>query len=324
MNPDDNQAVLPFDPGNAARTIAAVPGVASVRRFQGAFVDLGSRRAWIIARPPGASRAVLASQLLQGDLASAERLVAGGSAVVVSRQLAEALHTGIGRAISLPTPSGPVALRIAATSTTLAWSPGVIFIDGARFTRLWGSSEPTAFGVTPSPGAGPAAVAASVRRALGPASGLEVSTAATRQARIDTLTSEGLGRLGEISTLLSLAAILAMAAALASSIWQRRFALAGLRLAGVRPQRLRRILLAESLMLLGAGCITGAALGVFGEVVIDGYLRHVTGFPVAGVAISGRPLEVTAIVLAGALALVALPAWLASRASPNLALGVQQ
>jgi hypothetical protein len=76
--------------------------------------------------------------------------------------------------------------------------------------------------------------------------------------------------------------------------------------------------------MLGAGCLTGGLLGVLGEYVIDGYLRHVTGFPVVSPSFSGRPLEVTAIVLAGALLLVATPAWLASHASPSLALGAQE
>jgi len=112
----------------------------------------------------------------------------------------------------------------------------------------------------------------------------------------------------------------AMAAALASSVWQRRPALAGLRLAGVTPRRLRRIMLVESLLMLAAGALTGGLFGIYGEHVIDGYLRATTGFPVASVSMSGRPLELLAIVLVAALAIVATPSWLASRASPSLAL----
>ena len=35
--------------------------------------------------------------------------------------------------------------------------------------------------------------------------------------------------------------------------------------------------------MLGAGCVTGAMAGIYGQVVIDGYLKHVTGFPVASI-----------------------------------------
>jgi putative ABC transport system permease protein len=323
-NPDDNQAVQTIGVPGAPATIAAVPDVASVHSFQGAFVNIGDRRSWVIARPPGFADRVLATQTLHGRGADAQRLLAHGGWVAVSAQLAEAEHARVGGWFALPTPSGVVRLRLAATTTNLAWSPGAVFITSRDYARLWKSTTPTTFAVNVTPEADAGRVASAIQRALGPASGLEASTAAQRRARIDTLTSEGLGRLGEISTLLTIAAVLAMAAALASSVWQRRQALAGLRLSGVKPRRLRQILLVESLLMLGTGCVTGALLGLFGESVIDGYLRQTSGFPVAPVALSGRPLGVTGVVLAGALALVAAPVWIASRASPSLALGAQR
>jgi ABC-type lipoprotein release transport system permease subunit len=91
-------------------------------------------------------------------------------------------------------------------------------------------------------------------------------------------------------------------------------------LSGVKPKRLRRILLVEALLMLGAGALPGTLLGVYGEQVIDRYLRDTTGFPVEGVTASGRPLEVLAIVFVAALAIVAAPGWVASRTSPTLAL----
>jgi putative ABC transport system permease protein len=320
INPDDNQAAHDFLAGDAATRIARATGVAKVQAFQGQFLELAGRRVWLIARPPGGARRVLSSQILQGRAPATERRLAQGGQIAVSKQLAQALHTRLGRALTLPTPSGPASFQIAATSTNLAWSPGVIFIGSADYARHWASATPTALAVTPTRGTSVASLRAAVTRALGPGSGLEVSTAAARERRIDALTSEGLGRLGEISTLLLIAAILAMGAALGSSIWQRRASLAGLRLAGVRPARLRRILLVEAAIMLGAGCLTGAVMGIYGEVVIDGYLEQITGFPVAAVAASGRPLEILALVLAGALAIVAVPAWIASRVDPNLAL----
>jgi putative ABC transport system permease protein len=320
INPDDNQAVLDFNAPGASAAIARVPGVARVDSFQGGFLDIGSRRVWIIARPSAASQNVLRSQALDGLGAVAARRIAGGGWVAASRQLAEAQHVGVGGELTLPTPSGPARFRLAARTTNLAWIPGVIFISSRDFQRYWASAAPTALAVQLRPGARSAAAQAAISRVLGPGSGLEVSTAAARARRIDTLTSEGLGRLGEIAALLTIAAVLAMATALASSVWQRRVGLAGLRLNGVKPRRLRRILMSESLIMLGAGCVTGGVFGLYGEHVIDGYLREATGFPVAGLAVSGRPFLVVAIVLVGALALVAVPGWLASRAPPTLAL----
>jgi putative ABC transport system permease protein len=319
-NPGDNQATVDFRPDSLARRIARLGGVASVRAFQGGFLELGNRRVWIIARPPGAEEEVLDSQISGGNPTAAVTRLGEGGWIAVSKQIAGERHVGVGEELTLPTPSGNAALKIAATTTNLAWSPGVIFMSAADYSRLWATKLPTALGVELAPGASAARVRQEIERTLGPASGLEASTAREREASIDALTSEGLSQLGEISTLLLIAAILAMAAALTSAIWQRRVSLATLRLSGVKPRRVRLILLVESALMLGAGCVTGALAGIYGQVVIDGYLEHVTGFPLASLGASFRPLEIFAIVIVVVLAIAAIPGWLASRVSPTLAL----
>jgi putative ABC transport system permease protein len=318
--PGDNQAVNEFSPEHIASLIAHVPGVAGVRAFQGSFAQLGGRRVWVIARPPGASREVLRTQIVSGSKDTANRRLAARGWIAVSQQIAKEHHSGVGRTLAVATPSGTHRFRIAATTTNLAWPPGVLFIGTADYARYWQSTAPSALAVKLSPGADGSATRAAIRRALGPGSGLEVALASARASRIDKLAGEGLGQLGEISTLLLLAAIAAMAAALTSAIWQRRRSLAGLRLLGVKPDRLRRILLLEAMLMLGAGCLTGAVAGVYGQLVLDGYLKRVTGFPLSHLATGLRPLEVFALVLVLALAIVATPGWMASRVSPALAL----
>jgi putative ABC transport system permease protein len=320
--PGDNQATVQLSGDGGAARIAALPGVASVRLYQGAFLTFGSRRVWIIARPPGGASHVLATQALGGAGAArtaGQRLAEGGW-IAVSRQIAEEHGVGVGGALTVPTPSGPRAYRIAALTSNLAWSPGVIFMASSDFARAWSTSAPSALAVRARAGANIESVEHEITAALGSASGLEVASAAVRKQEIDRLTSEGLSQLGLVSTLLLLAAILALAAALTSSIHQRRRALAGLRLAGAPPGRLRRVLLVEAMLVLAAGCLTGALAGVYGQFVIDAYLRHVTGFPVAGAGAALRPVEVFALVLGAALALAALPGWRASNVPPALAL----
>jgi putative ABC transport system permease protein len=116
------------------------------------------------------------------------------------------------------------------------------------------------------------------------------------------------------------AAILAMAAALGSSIWGRRASLSEMLLEGASRRQLRLVLLVESALMLSVGCLTGAILGVYGQAVIDSYLKHVTGFPVAGVATGQRPIEIFVLVLALVLAIVTIPGWRASRVPATFAL----
>jgi putative ABC transport system permease protein len=318
--PGAYQATTPFLPDDAAARIGRLAGVTAVRSFFGGYLDFGGRRIWIIARPPGGAREVLRSQLVDGNPSLASAALAAGGQIVLSRQIAVEHHVRVGSSLAIPTPSGNVRFRVAATTTNLAWNPGVIFMSAADYRRYWTTSSPSAFGVQLAPGADAERVRAQIVRALGPASGLEVSTAPMRADEIDALAGAGLSRLGEISTLLTIAAILALATTLASAIWQRRVALAELRLTGVTPARLRRMLLLEATLLLSAGCLTGALVGLYGQIVIDGYLRNVTGFPIVTLTAGLRPPELLALVVAIVLALVAVPGWLAAQVPPTLAL----
>jgi putative ABC transport system permease protein len=320
--PGDNQATVQLAGDAGARRIARLPGVADVRSYQGAFLTLGTRRVWIIARPPGGARNVLASQTLGGAAVAraAERRIAEGGWVAISRQIAAEHHVHVAGTLMLATPAGLRPFHIAALTTNLAWSPGAIFMSNEDFSHAWNTNAPSALAVTVAPSSNAHAVRREIDAALRGKSGLEAQSAAAREQSIDKLTNEGLSQLGLISSLLVLAAILALAAALASSIHQRRAGLAGLRLAGAPPGRLRRVLLIEAALMLATGCVTGALAGIYGQFVIDAYLRHITGFPVAGAGAGWRPLELFALVLGSALALAAASGWRASNVSPALAL----
>lgn len=320
VNPDDNQAINDFQPDGYAARIAAIPGVVHAMTFQGSFLDFGRRRIWVIGWPPRTPPTLLQDQVLKGSAKQAAARLRQGGWVVVSDQVAAEHHAHVGNTIMLPTPSGRLPFRIAATTTNFGWTPGALLMSTTDYSRAWSSAVPSAIGVTLADHAQPDAVARQIRRALGPASGLEVLSASQRETAIEKSAREGLGQLGDIATLLLVAAILSMSAALVSSIWQRRPSLAELRLEGASTARVQLILLLESALMLSAGCLAGAAAGVYGQVIIDGYLKHVTGFPVASAASGGRPVEIFFFVIAAVLAVVSIPSWLASHVPPRLAL----
>jgi putative ABC transport system permease protein len=322
-NRGDDQAVVDFAAGDLPRRISRLPGVSRAATYRGGFVVLDGRRVWLIARPSGGARRVLSSQIVSGSAALAQQRLARGGWVVVSRQIAQQQHVGLGGRLTLPTPSGEVSLRIAALTSNLAWSPGALFLGSAQYVRLWGdgaANNATALAVSLKPGARAPVVAQRIQQMLGSSSGVIVRTRSSLQTSIEALAREGLGQLREISNLLLTAAILAMAAALTSAVWQRRRALAGLRLCGVSPARLRRILLLEAGLLLSAGCVTGALAGMYGQAIIDGYLGRVTGFPIAAITPDARPLQIFALVVTIVFAAALTPIVLASRVSPNYAL----
>ncbi len=324
LNPGYTPETTSFPADGYVSRIARVPGVVGIRSFQSEFMDLQHRRVVILARPPGSGAALLRSQLIAGNFDAALKHLAAGGWVAVSSQLAREQHVGLGQTLRLPTPTGIAPLRLAATTTNFGWPGGAVLMNTADYSRLWATRAPSALVVDLAAGTNVALARREIAAALGPDSGLEAIATGTWVDRFDTLAQEGLSRLGEISTLLVIAAILAMAAALGSHIWQQRTTLASLGISGASPRRLRRLLLTESTLILGTGCISGAVAGIYGQLIIDGYLKQVTGFPVASFATGWRPVAILALVLAGALVIVAIPGFSASRVSPALALALDE
>lgn len=322
FTPHDNQSVTAFSAERQEQLIARLRGVRTITTSSGGLFDIGTRRVWLLAWPSTSPLSFVDGQLIEGRRSTAVARLRSGGWVTVSQQLAAEHHVGVGEQLTLPTPSGEAAFRIAALTTNFGWTPGAIVLSRADYMRAWQTTQATALAVGVKPGVDPELVRREIVRALGSHNGLEVLLARAREAKMIASAHEGLSQLGTISTLLVLASILAMAAALASAIWQRRRSLAILKLSGVKSSRLRGLLLLEASLMLSVGTVAGAGWGRYGQVALDGYLTSTTGFPVErlGASASWRPLEVLVVVFVVSLAVAAIPAWLTSRVSPNVAL----
>lgn len=316
---NDTLTIDSFADKGASAKIASAPGVASVRPYQGALLDVGNRRLWVRARSPAAARQLEASQVVEGNLENADAELRRSGWATISSGFASEHHLKVGDHFSLPTPTGPAYLRVAALTTNIGWTPGALTLSASDFKRYWGSSAPTAFEVDLKPGVSPALGREAVRRALGDRPGLVVQTLAEREAVYRTSARQGLRTLGQISTLLLITAALAVAAALSAAIWMRRAWFASLKTKGFSSAQLMRTLLWESAIVLGVGCSVGAVLGVYGHALASRWLEMSTGFPAPFAFGETQVLVVLAIVAGIALAIVALPGVRAARVSPQTA-----
>jgi putative ABC transport system permease protein len=147
-----------------------------------------------------------------------------------------------------------------------------------------------------------------------------VQTAAQREQAFRATGRQGLTRLTQISGLVLIAAVLAMAATMGAMVWQRRPRLADMKVDGFNRGVLWRALLWESGLLLGAGCSLGALFGLYGQVLLSRALATVTGFPVAFSPGIGVALGSFALVSATATVIVAIPGGLATRVRPAVGL----
>jgi putative ABC transport system permease protein len=309
-----------FQDGASAAAIARAPGVASVRSYQGGFLDVGPRRLWIIARPPADDSPIPASQLLKGSLRGASRLVRAGGWATVSMGFAEEHHLQVGGTFTLPTPSGEARFGVAAITTNLGWSPGAVIVSSGDYSRYWQTPQPTALEVNFRPGVSEAAGRRAVAKAIAGHPGLGIQTFRERQAQYAQDSRQGLYALSEIEALLLIAAALAVASALSAAVWQRRARLASLKIQGYDTAQLWRALLLESAIVLGVGCVVGALAGIYGHALASRWLRLETGFPAPFEVGLGRVLLTLSLLAFIALAVIALPGLAAARAPARTSL----
>jgi putative ABC transport system permease protein len=296
-----------------------LPGVRAVRVYRGGLLDWGARRVWVIAPPSEATPLLPASQILAGSVAQATMRLRAGGWAVFSQSLAQEHHLRVGDRVTLPTPV-PRTVRVAALSTNIGWAPGALIMTAPEYARAWGSAEASAYNVLSDPGVAPATAAREITRALGASSGLSVQTAAAHAAEQNALSRQGLQRLTQIATLILVVAVLAMAAAIGSMVAQRRPRLAKLKLEGFPRTELWRTILLESLLLLVVGCLTGALFGLYGQQLLDRALANVINFPVVHSVALASALASFAIVTVTALAIVAIPGYLAAGVPAAVAL----
>jgi putative ABC transport system permease protein len=314
----DALTTIPFH-GVDAATLASLPGVRAVNLYRGSFFDLGERRVWVLAPPRTDAQPIPPGEVVQGNAKLAIIRIRQGGWVALSRAIATELKLRVGQSVVLPSPR-PTRFRLAAITTNFGWPPGAVVLNAEDYARAWASEDPSAYQITLQPGATVASVTREIRHALGSSSALKIQTAAVREQSFRATSRQGLARLTQISTLVLIAAVLAMAAAMGAMIWQRRPQLADMKVDGFNRRVLWRALLLESGLLLGAGCSIGALFGIYGQLLLSHALATVTGFPVIFSTGALVALSSFALVTAVAVAIVAVPGYIAARVRPGISL----
>lgn len=297
---------------SAGQDLARLPGVRSVHLYRGSFLDWGDRRMWVVAPPRSAMHLVATSQLENGSPALVRSRLRAHGWVVISRAIADEHGLRVGATFMMPT-SHPMRFRIAALGTNLGWSPGAVIMNADDYAQAWGSPDPSAYQLDLATDVNVTEVVRAAKLALGPSTALRVETTRQRERRHYSQASQGLSRLTQIRSLVLIAAVLAMAAAMGAMIWQRRARLADMKVDGFSRSVLWRALLWESSILLGAGCVLGAIFGLFGQLLLTRALSIVYGFPVIETFSVSAAVASCALIVVVAVLIVAIPGYAAAR-----------
>jgi predicted lysophospholipase L1 biosynthesis ABC-type transport system permease subunit len=190
-------------------------------------------------------------------------------------------------------------------------APAEVWVTAAGAQNVLATS---AYAISLRPGVSPREARREIQRALAPGGvDLTVETRSEHERRLRASSQQGLSRLTQITSLVLIAAILAMATTMGAMVWQRRPLLADMKVDGFGKGVLWRSLLVESVLLLGVGGTIGALFGLCGQLVLSHALAVMTGFPVVASIGALVAIGSLCVVTSVAVAFVAVPGYLAAR-----------
>lgn len=281
----------PFDV-SAQKRVERLPFVADAGPWRSTFLDWRDRRVLVFAFTSGGRRDFRDEELIRGHAGTASRaLAAGGGAVALSDDLAQALGLHVGDRVTLPTPSGPRRVHVVATITNYGWVPGAITMSAGTFARWWGSGDLDAIEVRVKPGIAPAEAVRRTRAAVAPL-GLTAAGSDELKRQAEATARADLANLRRIATMVAIAGLLAVTAATLAGVLQRIRRVAALRTIGMTLPQLALALFSESACVVGVGALTGLVVGVVGHALVVHHLEVTIAAPV------GFELDVVSLAIA--------------------------
>ena len=274
--PENVYTTQPFAYQATQSQIQQASAVTSVLAWRDSFLDLPTRRVWVLGVPRQTPDQIAPSQLIEGSLATADQRIREGGWVAISQPIAKEKHLHIGQSFQLPTPAGNASFRLAATIANYGWLPGAIVMSANDHAKLW-SNTASELAVSLRPGVSPEEGRKAVLAALPAGSALAIKTNSERHAEVSAVLGSTLQRLNDTTIVVIIATIVSVIALMIGAIWQRRGRLNSLMSIGMGTGQLAALVTYESATVLLSGCVIGIAAGLVGQLLIDGWLHQTTG-----------------------------------------------
>ena len=242
--------------------IEEIPGVEAVGTFRGTTIDWEG----VPVTLAGAGFQVLEKhgRLLFMDWRSSAEIVQRARVrdrVLVSEPFSRRFGVARGDEITLRTLSGPRSLEVEATYYDYSSDRGAIVMDRSLFDELFGDRSADTLAVYIGPGADSEIVSDRIRSALSGQSLSIQPTSALRAAALRVFDRTFRITYG-LEIIALIVAALGVTNTLAALILERRGEFSLLRFLGAFKKQIRRITLAEAMVLGLAGCLLGLALGL--------------------------------------------------------------
>lgn len=303
-------------PGSWRAMLGAIPGVQAVDQYRQIRLDLQGRPSTLVARDLRLHAARSRYILLTGDSASVLPWAVEHDGILVAEALANAMGWRAGELVTLPTPQGPKAFRIAAVFYDYATDGGKVVMDLTVYRRWWQDEAATVYPVYLAPEARPEGVRDAIRERLSREGDVVIIRNADLKAEILRIFDRTFSVTRALEFITVVIAVLGIVNALLISVLERRRELATLRAIGASRVQVALVLLWES------ACVglLGALLGLVGGLCLSLLLVRVINKQSFGWTIQWEPsydllARAVLIALGAALAAGIFPARVAMRQS---------
>ena len=265
-------AAVGIDAGVTA-AIASMPGVAAAYPSKTILTSYRGHIAPVLAiSDEGYRRYSADPQVSERDRAMNAAVVGGGKALV-SASAAGRFGLQEGDRVTFATPGGPRSFAVVGVYPDPSAVLPTFYVTYEDAAAAWGLHDADVIDVFLDPGASPSTVAAGIRRELGPRFGLSPETRRQFIARLAAIVSSLQRLIGSVQIVAVLVAALGVANTLLISTFERRRDLGILRAVGMNRRQLRRMVVAESLLLGTLGVmlawLVGTGVGLFAHRITE-------------------------------------------------------
>jgi putative ABC transport system permease protein len=207
----------------------------------------------------------------RGEAPLFRTLDAATDGTLVSENFAARFGIGPGDTITLPSPTGPVTLRVAGTIVDYSWNMGTLYVNRRDYLRHWHDPRADMIDVYVKPGESPPAVKEKIAALYGARHDLVPATRHETVDEIDRIIERVYGIAYGQQIVVMLVAALGVVMSLLISVLQRRREMGLLRAVGASQMQVIHSVLAEA-CLMG---ILGTALGILFGIPLEWFVLKV-------------------------------------------------
>jgi putative ABC transport system permease protein len=242
--------------------VRAHPDVAAVDAFHTVTVPYENSLIYMGAGDFALQARVGGLRFTDGPAASALDRARGRDAVVVSEPFANRYRKGVGDAVTLATPAGPVTFTVTGVYYDYSADRGVVMMDTATMTQHFGAQRPTGLTVYLRDGEQAAAVRADMLARLDGADGIFIYTNRALRAEVLRIFDSTFAVTYALQVIAIIVALLGIVGTLMTLVIERKRELGILRAVGASRRQVRAMVMAEAAMLGTISQAAGIVLGL--------------------------------------------------------------